>query len=118
MRSLTGAAAGGDEAMTGKLRERVQAIVNRWDDDKNNYRGRAILLSLKAALLAEQAPAGEFVLSDEQHQRIERIKAHVAASSHHASDTGICDCNICFLLKVVAAGRSSQPAEPRDPAAK
>lgn len=34
------------------LREVLQGIVNRWDDDKNDYRGRVIILELKAALAA------------------------------------------------------------------
>lgn len=46
--------------MSEKLREAVQAIVNRWDDDRSEYRGRVVLMQLKAALADTTAlPSGE-----------------------------------------------------------
>lgn len=41
-------------AETGALRDDVEAIIHKWDDGKNDYRGRAIILELKAAWLAAQ----------------------------------------------------------------
>lgn len=52
-----------DKESRGELHDRVTAIVKKWDDGRNTYRARTIILELRAAL----AMAG----ADEQAQRRE-----------------------------------------------